>query len=97
MEQASTRYIDFIFETQHTVRVKLRETPDRQALTDGISLLLEDERAANVLSKGRIANRFKMLCEPELLGVSIKKAVPGFSGTADKYSIKGAEDRVRLP
>ncbi len=97
LEQASTRYIEFIFETKNAVRVKLCESPDRKALIDGISLLFDDERTVNVLSKGRIANRFKMLCEPEIYGVCMKKAVPEFSGTAEKYSIKGEGDRVRLP
>lgn len=99
LEQASTRYFEFLFETENTLRVKLHETPDRQTLIEGTALLFDDARAEKVLSKGRLAKRFQILCEPELIGVRMKKAVPEITRIPPiKYSkIKGEADLIHLP
>ena len=81
------------------MKPRIHETPDRQTLIEGTALLFDDDRAEKVLSKGRLAKRFQILCEPELIGVRMKKAVPEMTRIPPiKYSkIKGEADLIHLP
>ncbi|MBP3704715.1 MAG: serine hydrolase [Clostridia bacterium] len=73
LEQASTRHMELIFEDACTMRLVMRETPDKRALLDGAALLFGgDSRAVRALSTGKLRQKLDNLAEPELIFVREK-------------------------
>ena len=95
LEEACTRYLEFEFLTENTVHIRLYETPGRQVLTEGASVLFDDPLMVRRLSGGRVADRIKSLCEPECTGWRTKKAAPEFRMPQRDYGLKGEAGRAR--
>ncbi len=95
LEEACTRVFEFAFETENAVRIRLCETPGRQALMEGASVLFDSPLAVQRLSEGRVADRIRSLCEPECMGLRVKKAAPEFRMPQPWYGLKGEAGRAR--
>ena len=73
LEQASTRHIKLFFDAADTVRMRLSETPSKQALQDGAAVVMGASRLLGALSgavdgKGRMESWLTAIAEPELIG-----------------------------
>lgn len=73
LEQASTRHIKLFFDAVDTVRMRLSETPSKQALQDGAAVVMGASRLLGALSgavdgKGRMESWLTAIAEPELTG-----------------------------
>ena len=73
LEQASTRHIKLFFDAADTVRMRLSETPSKQALQDGAAVVMGASRLLGALSgavdgKGRMESWLTAIAEPELTG-----------------------------
>lgn len=76
LEQASTRFLRFRFESEERVCVRFSEMPSGQALTEGAETLLGGNRLFKMLSgengDGRLQTWIHDLAEPEVTGERTK-------------------------
>lgn len=73
LEQASTRHIKLFFDAEETVRMRITETPSKQALQDGAAAIFGGNRLLGAFSgavdgKARMEAWLSALAEPELTG-----------------------------
>ncbi len=73
LEQASTRHIKLFFESPDTVRMRISETPSKQALQEGAAVLMGSSRLFSAFSDAldggkRMEDWLSDLAEPELIG-----------------------------
>lgn len=69
LEQASTRYMEFVFQPDGVLHLKLWEKPGKEALLNGAGILMRGQKQEKLLLNRRFLARIESLAEPELIGV----------------------------
>lgn len=77
LEQASMRHVKLFFDSEDKIRIRLSESPSKQALQDGASVIMGGSRLVGVLSGmadgSRMQARIDALAEQELTGQLIRE------------------------